>query len=79
MPKHKSWLKPADLAFVPKKTPEEIEAENKKQKLKDGLDGMYEMVNREYRRLEREDHTPVSSIDNGRCKNNSQTHKLEEK
>ena len=47
VPKHKSWLKPADLAFVAKLTKEEIDAEATHQKNKSGFDIMFEQVSKE--------------------------------
>lgn len=42
MPKHKSWLKPTDMALVAKKTKEEIDAEAARKKGKSGFDIMFE-------------------------------------
>ena len=42
VPKHKSWLKEQDLVYVPKKTKEEEDAINYKQKNKSGIDIMFE-------------------------------------
>ena len=54
MPKHKSWLKESDLAFVPKKTKEELDAAALKEKRKSGFDIMYQQVMHEQKLIERE-------------------------
>ena len=54
VPKHKSWLKESDLAFVPKKTKEELDAAALKEKRKSGFDIMYQQVMHEQKLIERE-------------------------
>ena len=60
VPKHKSWLKAADLEFVAKKSKEEVDSEAAKMKGKSGFDIMFEAVSKEQRQLEREERNIVS-------------------
>ena len=63
VPKHKSFLRESDLKFVPKKTDEELDAENEREKAKSGIDHMYDQVVREKRRVERDDQRISSKVD----------------
>ena len=42
VPKHKSYLKESDLAYITKPTKEEEDKQNEKEKQKDGFDIMFE-------------------------------------
>ena len=68
MPKHKSYLKASDLAYVAKPTKAEEDAKNEKEKQKDGFDIMFEQVTKEQMNLEKEDRAIRSKVDCGRRK-----------
>ena len=42
VPKHKSYLKPRDLAYVPKPTKEEEDAKNEQEKQKSQIDFLFD-------------------------------------
>ena len=68
VPKHKSWLKEKDLVYVPKKTKEEENAINEKQKNKSGIDIMFEQVSKDQKELEKHDRGIHTKVECGRPK-----------
>ena len=63
VPKHKSYLKEADLAYISKPTKEQEDAANVKEKAKDGADIMFEQVTKDQKNLENKDRAIKVKVD----------------